>query len=78
MHEFECVMVDHVTQLQDKAVHLMPADRGVLNSNITESFGTSSEALTISLMLLSIFVSSASLAAVTPSFVLKKMLPNAP
>jgi hypothetical protein len=72
------MIVDHVMQLQDKAFHLIPADRGVLNSNITESFGKSSEALTISLMLLSIFVSSASLAAVTPSLVLKKMLPNAP
>jgi hypothetical protein len=70
--------VDHVMHLQEKAQHLIPADRGVLNSNITESFFRSREALIISLMLLSIFVSSASFAAVTPSLVLKKMLPNAP
>ena len=56
----------------------MPADSGVLNSNMTELLPVSIEEETISLMLLSILVSSASLAAVTPSFVLKKTLPNAP
>jgi hypothetical protein len=58
--------------------YLIPADKGVLNSNITEFFETSNEADTISLILLSIFVNSASFAAVTPNLVLKKMLPKAP
>jgi hypothetical protein len=58
--------------------YLIPADKGVLNSNITEFFETSNEADTISLILLSIFVNSASFAAVTPNLVLKNMLPKAP
>ena len=58
--------------------YLIPAERGVLNSNMTELVGTLVDAETISLILLSILVSSASFAAVTPSFVLKNMLPNAP
>ena len=58
--------------------YLIPADSGVLNSNMTELVSTLVDAETISLILLSILVSSASFAAVTPSFVLKNMLPNAP
>ena len=59
-------------------MYLIPADNGVLNSNITKLFPASKDDRTISLILLSMFVNSASLAAVTPNFVLKNTLPKAP
>ena len=58
--------------------YLIPADSGVLNSNITKLFSKSRDDFNISLILLSILVNSASFAAVTPNFVLKNTLPNAP
>jgi hypothetical protein len=77
-HEQRTVYKKFPLSLLVAIVYLIPADSGVLNSKLTELFSISRVAPTSSLMLLSILVSCASFADVTPNFVLKNILPNAP